>query len=48
MPRFSKFNLLFALKLNFSGGQFDKEILNFGYFKMLEKSDYSWKKVDHL
>ena len=38
MVRFSKFKLVFKLKLNFIGGQFYKEKSKFGYFK-------KWKKV---
>ena len=38
MDRFSKFNLLFALKSNFNGGQLYEEISQFGYFKNLRKS----------
>ena len=34
-----KFKMLFALKLNFNEGQFYREILNFGYFKNLKKSE---------
>ena len=33
MSWFSKFKYLFALKLNFNGGQFYKEMSKFGYFK---------------
>ena len=33
MAQFSKFNFRYASKLNFNGGQFSKEISNFGYFK---------------
>ena len=40
MDRFSKFKILFALKLNFNGGQFYKEIaIVFGYFIMLENQN---------
>ena len=35
MARFLKFKFLIILKLNFNGGQFYKNILNFGYFKKL-------------
>ena len=32
-----KFKFLFALKINFSGGQFNKEISKFDYFEKWEK-----------
>ena len=35
---------LFALTLNFNGGQFYREISNFGYFQKLEKSAYRQKQ----
>ena len=38
MARVPKFKLLLALKSNFNGGQFYKEISKFDYFKKLEKS----------
>ena len=28
------------------GGQFYKEISNYGYFKKLKKSEYNWKKLN--
>ena len=37
MARVPKFKLLLALKSNFNGGQFFKEISKFDYFKKLEK-----------
>ena len=37
MAPFSKFKFLYALKLNFNGGQFCKYISKFGYFKKWEK-----------
>ena len=33
MVRFSKFKLLYTLKLSFNGGQFYKEMSNLGQFK---------------
>ena len=35
MAQFLKFKFLIILKLNFNGGQFYKNILNFGYFKKI-------------
>ena len=48
MAWFSKFKFLFAIKLNFNGGQFYKEISNFGYFQKLEKIRLQFEKVEHL
>ena len=38
MARFSKLRMQFALKLNFNGDQFYREISIFGYFKKVGKS----------
>ena len=38
MSQFSKFKLLLALKWNLIGGQFYKDLSNFGYFKKWKKS----------
>ena len=35
MVRFLKIKFLIILKLNFNGGQFQKKIINFDYFKKL-------------
>ena len=45
MACFSKFKFLFALKLNFNGGQFYKEIFNFSYFKKLENKIMVGNKI---
>ena len=37
LPEFSKFKMLFALKLHFNWGNFYTETSKFGYFKNLEK-----------
>ena len=37
MGRFSKFKLLFPLKLDFNWGKFLNKISQFGYFKKIEK-----------
>ena len=51
MAQFFKFKLVFALKLNFIGGQFCREMSNFGYFNSskitkVAKVEYLRRKVN--
>ena len=54
MARFIKFKILFAVKLNFNGGQSFRDISNFGYFNNLQimlkrvKKITKVEKVEHL
>ena len=48
MSRFLKSKFLFALKLNFNGGQFHKEILKFLLFQRLEKSQKKFGVAEEI
>ena len=53
MDPFPEFKMLFAIKLNFNGGQFCWEISKCGYFKILTNQNKAGKKmfdnfIEHL
>ena len=48
MARFSKFKCLFALKLNFNGSQFYKDITKFSFFKKWKKSQNKDKVAEKM